>query len=405
MKLTQALPAIAVLFLLAGSVVPVSAAKTTTYKTGLDLWRAADSGFSDWALSGVKLQDGMLALDPAYAKQETDTYLPGGYNGGNYYTGGSYLVGEATGPVVSAASGIREAVPSWNADTPAGTWVEVQMRAYFGDRPTKWYNLGIWAAGTETIQRHSVNAQGDADGYVSTDTLVISDKKALASAYQVKVRLFSVDGAAVPSLRLVSVAYSNDKAKQPSYPAGNRDYWNTLIDVPECSQMVYLDGGNVWCSPTSTSMVLAKWGWMPGLCEPRVRAAKDGVYDWVYKGHGNWPFNTAFAAAQGMEAYVARFTSLSELEPWIKAGVPVVMSVAWKKGELTDAATESTNGHLIVLVGFDADGNGLVNDPAAPTNDVVGRMYLRSELEKIWQENSSGTVYLIYPQGYAVPGK
>ena len=29
-----------------------------------------------------------------------------------------------------------------------------------------------------------------------------------------------------------------------------------------------------------------------------MRAAVAGVYDWHYDGHGNWPFNTAYAATQ-----------------------------------------------------------------------------------------------------------
>ena len=68
--------------------------------------------------------------------------------------------------------------------------------------------------------------------------------------------------------------------------------------------MVYPDGGEVWCSPTSTSMVLAYWAGDTGPCEPRVRAAVEGVYDWVYDGHGNWPFNTAYAATAGPGGHV-----------------------------------------------------------------------------------------------------
>jgi Peptidase_C39 like family len=179
--------------------------------------------------------------------------------------------------------------------------------------------------------------------------------------------------------------------------------WNRVLAVPECSQMVYPDGGEVWCSPTSTSMVLAYWQTATGPCEPRVRAAVDGVFDWIYDGHGNWPFNTAYAASQGLEGYVARFTSMAQLEPWIAAGVPVVISYAWKKNELTGAPIPSSNGHLAVLAGFDAAGNPVVNDPAAPSDDTVQRTYLRSELERLWLETSGGTAYLIYPQGRAVP--
>jgi hypothetical protein len=134
-----------------------------------------------------------------------------------------------------------------------------------------------------------------------------------------------------------------------------------------------------------------------------VRAAVSGVYDWYYGGHGNWPFNTAYAAAQGMQAHVSRFTSFSQLEPWISAGVPAILSVAWSKGELTGAPIASTGGHLLVLVGFDAAGNPVVNDPAGASNSVVRRTYLRSELEPLGQSASAGTAYLIYPQGWTVP--
>jgi hypothetical protein len=201
----------------------------------------------------------------------------------------------------------------------------------------------------------------------------------------------------------MSVAFSTTAGKAGSLPAGNPALWNKKLDVPLCSQMVYPDGGEVWCSPTSTSMVLGFWGWMPGACEPRVRATVSGVYDWLYDGHGNWPFNTAFAAAQGMEGYVARFTSLAQAEPWIAAGVPVVMSVAWKKGDITGSTIPSTNGHLLVLVGFDASGNPIINDPAAANDAGVRVTYLRSEFEPLWLSSSGGTVYLIYPTTQTVP--
>jgi hypothetical protein len=153
-------------------------------------------------------------------------------------------------------------------------------------------------------------------------------------------------------------------------------------------------------------MVLGHWsggGEDPVSCETRVRAAVEGVYDWIYDGHGNWPFNTAYAATQGFEGYVARFTSLAKAEEYVAAGVPVIMSIAWGNGDLTGADIDSTNGHLLVLVGFDAVGNPIVNDPASPTDASVQKTYLRSEFEALWLEASGGTVYLIYPAGRNVP--
>jgi len=398
---------IALISALALSMVSSASARGAAYQTGFVRWRAADvaadKNFSGWTLNGIKLNaGGELEFDSSTASAGTDSYAAGAYNGGNYYNAGSFLVGEATSPEITTPFDYKEAIASWNASTPDGSWVEVQFRAQYGTRWSKWYVLGIWASNYSTIQRHSVNLQGDSDGFVAVDTFVSSAKKATTNKFQVKLRLFSANGS-IPSVKNASVAYSTEAPKKASVSTGDSSLWNTSIDVPECSQMVYPDGGEVWCSPTSTSMVLAHWDNYVGPCEPRVRAAVDGVFDWVYDGHGNWPFNTAYAASQGYEGYVARFTSLATAEKYVAAGVPVIMSIAWGNGDLTGADIDSTNGHLFVLVGFDASGNPIVNDPASPTDESVQHTYLRSELEPLWLQASGGTVYLIYPQGMTVP--
>ena len=51
-----------------------------------------------------------------------------------------------------------EAIASWNADTPDGAWVETLVRARFGSRWSKWYNLGIWAAGRPTARARRLAA-------------------------------------------------------------------------------------------------------------------------------------------------------------------------------------------------------------------------------------------------------
>ena len=390
------------ILLIMATLVPAAAAKSggSGYQTGFIRWRAANNGFTGWTLSGVQLNaNHELEFQQATATSGTDSYAPGAYNGGNYYNGGSFLVGEATSPVITTPFNYEEAIASWNATTPAGSWIEVQFRAQYGATWTKWYTLGIWASDTSTIARHSVNGQSDTNGTVYTDTFVSLSKKLVTNAFQLKLRLFSADGTSIATIRNASVAYSLSAPPSATASAGNPALWNKLINVPECSQMVYSDGGEVWCSPTSTSMVLAYWNHDTGDCEPRVRAAVSGVYDWIYNGHGNWPFNTAYAATQGYEAYVARFTSLEPAEEYVAAGVPVVMSIAWGKKDLTDASVSSTAGHLLVLVGFDANGNPIINDPAAATNEDVQRTYLRSEFELLWLTSSGGTVYLINPDG------
>ncbi len=400
--LPAALPAVA------SPTAPVSAAaqgEQPGYQTRHLRWRAAESGFDSWALTGANRSgSGALRLDRATAESGTDPYAPGGYLGGNYYNGGSFIVGEALSPVQAAPIAFSEAIVSWNATTPPGTWIEVEMRALAGGRFTKFYNLGIWASDSSTVPRHSVRAQGDADGFVAVDTLVL-DKKVRPDAFQIRLRLFTaITGhGAVPTVENAFLALSTPLAHVGTMPPGDPARWNRLLAVPECSQMVYPDGGTVWCSPTSTSMVMAYWSGDTGPCEPRVRAAVAGVFDRVYDGHGNWPFNTAYASTAGLEAHVARFTNMADAERWIEAGVPVVISYYWKRNSLAGAPIPTSDGHLAVLVGFDAGGNPIVNDPAAALDGDVQRTYDRAELEDLWVAKSGGTAYLVYPPGHPVP--
>lgn len=379
-----------------------------TYKTETALWRASDAAFAPWQRDAVVLTaGGALKLDPHSAHPGTDPYGQGGYKGGNYYNGGTFHVGEATGPVITPDFAFSQAIASWNATTPAGTWIEVQLRARTGGHWTKWYSMGIWtsSSGQRGVTRHSVSSQADANAYVDVDTLKIGKQGTphTATAYQLKLRLFSQTEGAAPSVENAAVVVSTTPATPAFRAPGREARWGKVLPVPECSQMVYPDGGEVWCSPTSVAMVLNYWEGGSLSCPASVKSAVSGVYDRIYDGHGNWPFNAAYAASKGLESYVSRFTSIAQAEDWIAAGVPLIMSISWGRNQLTGAPVPSSNGHLVVLAGFDAEGNPVINDPAARSDSTVQRTYIRSEFEKLWLRNSGGTVYLIYPPGKHVP--
>jgi hypothetical protein len=404
-------------------------AQEPAYATGFIRWRAAEDGFHDWERDGIRLgAGGRPQLDGLTARQETDPYPPGGFHGQGFFNGGSFLVGETLSPITPTEFGFSEAVASWNVHTPSGTWTETQIRVRLGGRWTKWYSLGVWADDSYTVQRHSVDRQDDVDASVDTDTLVLSASAGSADAFQLKLRLFSTDPITVPNVRNVAVAYSTHPVSHSAPTLGDPDKWGRTLPITECSQMVYPDGGEVWCSPTSTAMVLGYWTHEHRRCEPRVRSVVAGVYDWLYDGHGNWPFNTAYAATQtwrgklqghggrawsrspvrrargqNLEGYIARFSSLAQAEEWIAAGVPIIASLSWGANTLTGAPFISSDGHLVVLVGFDAAGNPVVNDPGAPADDLVQRTYLRTEFEPLWLGHTGGTVYLIYPPDWRVP--
>jgi len=141
-----------------------------------------------------------------------------------------------------------------------------------------------------------------------------------------------------------------------------------------------------------------------------VPAVARGTYDHAYRGNGNWPFNTAYAATYGLSGTVSRFGSIEQAERWIQSGIPLVISVALDNRRdstrLSGAPIPATSGHLLVIRGFTASGDPIVNDPAASTDASVPRVYDREELERAWLRNpnsSGGVVYLIHPRGHATP--
>ena len=140
----------------------------------------------------------------------------------------------------------------------------------------------------------------------------------------------------------------------------------------------------------------ADYAWVtadhPGHTDPQVDYAARHTFDYAYDGAGNWPFNTAYAATFGLEGFVTRLRDLDEAEQFIKAGIPVVTSVSFKKGEL-DGAGYGTNGHLMTIVGFTADGDVVVNDPAShlvQSDDQVRTTYDRQQFSNAWIGHTGG---------------
>src|SRR5699024_7449706 len=203
----------------------------------------------------------------------------------------------------------------------------------------------------------------------------------------------------------VSSALPDETLILPSRPGAGA---GTVLEVPTYSQHRHTGhypqrngGGQAWCSPTCTAMVLDYWGLGPDESEtawvdiageerPQVDHVTRYVFDHTYGGAGNWTFNTAYAGERGARAFITRLRSLREAEQFITAGIPLICSLSFTEEEL-DGAGYGTKGHLLTIVGFDADGDVVVNDPASQDladDHKVRVTYRRDQFERIWLTTS-----------------
>jgi hypothetical protein len=328
-----------------------------------------------------------------------------------------------TSPPVATGFAVAEIVPSWAAETPDGCGITVELRGWHAGAPaTGWYALARWAADDEPFGRTSVPGQDDADARVDADTLVVTG--ATVTGWQARVTLLRpAGGTATPVLRHLGAVATGPRPVTPvathRADEGDRAGWGRVLDVPRYSQRLHNGaerrwggGGDSWCSPTSVCMVLDHWGagptpdryaWVPPASpRPVVVHAARHCFDPAFGGAGNWAFNTAYAAGHGVDAFVTRLRSLAEAGAFVAAGVPLVLSAAFRDGDVPGLDYD-TRGHLMVLVGFTADGDPVLNDPYAPDDSGVRRTVDRHRLEAAWQSGSGGIVYVIHPPDVPLP--
>ncbi|MGW7003044.1 peptidase C39 family protein [Streptomyces sp. NPDC054933] len=337
-----------------------------------------------------------------------------------------------TSPVRTLPFGATELVASWNARTPQGTWLQAELGGTYSDGgTTPWYVMGRWASGDTDIKRTSVDGQDDGRSGISTDTFAI-DKPASGlrlASYRLRLTLYRKPGTQLTPVvwRIGAMASAvpdrfTVPASKPGEGAGHE------LPVPRYSQEIhkgqypeYNNGGEAWCSPTSSQMVIEYWGrrptpaqlaWVnPAFADPQVDQAARYTYDWQYQGCGNWPFNAAYAATyHEMEGVITRLRSLSDVERLIRNGIPVITSQSFLASEL-DGAGYGTAGHLMCVTGFTPGGDVIANDPAGPGDAAVHRVYKRRQFENIWLRTkrynakgqvvsgSGGVAYLYWPTG------
>lgn len=391
-------------------VLPTPSAPAATADTAFARWTTT-ADFAAGTVRGTAVRSNAVQLGAGtLTLRYDDPRVPGGAR--------TYDFGSWTSPWVSTGFDSRTVIPSWSVATPAGTWARVDVRVRDGATVGSWDTVARYAKDTALVKRASGSAQADDLASLAVDT-VVARKGTTFRDWQVRVVLYRLRGSnASPTLYSVNGVAASYRTRSAATSATTMTA-TTELAVPRYSQMIHRGqfpqwggGGEAWCSPTSTAMVLRFFGKGPSAKEyafakrsadPWVAHAARGTYDHAYRGTGNWPFNTAYAGARGLDTFVTRFHDLRDAEAFTRAGIPVMASVAYPRGGLTGAPVSSSAGHLLVVTGFAADGRVITNDPAAAKNSSVRKVYRRDQFEKAWLQGSGGVVYVLRPPGLALP--
>jgi len=287
-----------------------------------------------------------------------------------------------------------EVIPSWNLEDAKSDGIEIEIRPRFETGTGTWFSLGKWSLDPKLLAKGSVEKQKAEDGQVLTDVLRLKKK---AVAVDVRLTLKKGNAASLTGLKLFALSFSNRDTVKEGERRKRHSAWGKTIDVFQRAQGNY-PRGSVLCSATSTSMLLNHWSKVLGrpALDRDVPEVETNVWDPVYDGAGNWPFNTAYMGSfPELTSYVSRLTCLRDLEDLIDQGIPVACSVSFDmlRGR---PLSPKESGHLVLVVGFTEDGTPVFNDPAF--KEGVRKTYPRDDFEKAWNY-SARTVYIVHPIG------
>ncbi|MDX1951821.1 MAG: peptidase C39 family protein [Verrucomicrobiota bacterium] len=288
----------------------------------------------------------------------------------------------------------EELILSWNIHGPAtnAQW-QFQVQPISSNLNAHYYHLGFWSLDPQK-KRESVKNQDDPHGTVDTDLLRLKKPHR-----KFRIKISSDSSAAFDGLSFIGLSFFNPAAPfQEPQPTQKNE---TDLPIQPRSQLDHPEGAKIWCSPTSTSMILS-W-WAEKLHRPEllltVPATARAINDPNWPGTGNWPFNTALAGSfEGIRAYVTRLGTIEELESFVAHGIPVAISLSYN---LLKGHDISGSGHLVVVRGFSPSGELIINDPGVDLPHVR-RLFPRERVARAW-DYSRRTAYLIYPIGHPLP--
>lgn len=318
------------------------------------------SGFARGDLDNVAVADDCVTLERV---------------NGRYVLYGCY-----TSPQVPMPA-FNQVTVSWNADTPAGTVVEAQVRVLQDGSWSAWSGFGKWSP---YLRRQGVNKP---EG-VQADCLTVQGSP--ATQVQLRVYLYTDDEKLTPAVWLLAASVRPaDWKHQEGRPVSR------VLYAPAYSQKLRDPAfGSDMDLPVAVAALMNRSG---ADVLPEVLAHM--MFDETLGSCGNRAFAAAAAGCCGFEAYSA-FMDVASLRGEIRSGFPVAVHLnsahtpeeAEQTGLPLLTGSRGTGSRMAVVRGFLMGPAGedqlLINDPLAPTDAEAECTVPLEELLECWDNQA-----------------
>lgn len=264
-----------------------------------------------------------------------------------------------------------ELMLSWNGSRPELGKYQIYVRVKLDD----WSNWLPYASWGSKGQSSYLSTASEMPVRVYQDALEVKEGRK-ATGFQVKIE---GEGGALPEALTGLHIYTNGGEQKTFQTPLSSVY----LPVPGLSQMALNHVRNAsLCSATSTTAVVRYLSQCSQI-DPCEFAHK--VWDQGFDIYGNWVFNVAQASVElgpFWSTWVERLSGFDAIYSRLSQGTPVVVSV---RGPLPGSAAPYAEGHLIAVIGYDAESRQVIcMDPAFPTDSQTHVRYQLEDFIQAW---------------------
>jgi hypothetical protein len=280
--------------------------------------------------------------------------------------------------LVSNTKPFDELLLSWNAHRPLQGHYVILSSISFQNKWSPWLLYAVWGA-QDQFSFHDTTPHAPVHSF--QDQVEMLENKT-ASGF--RIRIEACGGATLDHFYHLYACISTQSNK-PIWAKPHDSF--PPLTVPGLSQLcLNHPRAKSFCSPTSTTSVIQ---YILGHTRPNPLDFAKNVYDAGFDIYGNWSFNVAQAFVElgaQWQCYYARTEGFSTICQYLKKNLPVVVSI---KGTLTGSPLPYSNGHLIVIRGYEANTHQvLCMDPAFPSNEQTMISYQWEEFMQAWKSRN-----------------